>query len=99
MADRTRRIIRADGSVEQLDERLTMAEIRRRLGAQTLDTVQLRHLGRPVVVMIVDDSGHQKGLPLNAQATDLYLANCQPGTTHMIRGDVAVVPDSDFGSD
>jgi len=51
-----------------------------------------------VHVMIVDDAGHQKGLPVNAAATALYHARCLPGTTHQIVGDVVIVPDSDFGS-
>lgn len=34
--------------------------------------------------------------PVNAKATELYLANCRPGTTHAIVGDVAIVPDEDF---
>lgn len=93
-----RRVIRANGS-EELLPRSSMAEIRRQIGASTLDTVQLRHLGRPAIVMILDDQGHERGLPVNGKATDLYLANCRPGTTHVIRGDVVVAPDSDFGSD
>lgn len=34
--------------------------------------------------------------PVNAKATALYHANCQPGTTHQIVGDVVVTLDSDF---
>lgn len=34
--------------------------------------------------------------PINAEATRLYHANCAPGTTHQIVGDVFVVPDEDF---
>jgi len=32
----------------------------------------------------------------NVEATRLYHANCRPGTTHVIVGDVLVVPDMDF---
>lgn len=35
-------------------------------------------------------------LPLNQEATRLYLDNCRPETEHQIVGDVVVVPDSDF---
>jgi hypothetical protein len=35
-------------------------------------------------------------LPVNQFATVLYLANCVPGTTHQIVGDVVVAPDEDF---
>jgi hypothetical protein len=34
--------------------------------------------------------------PVNARATELYHANCLPGTTHQIVGDVLVLPDGDF---
>lgn len=34
--------------------------------------------------------------PVNQKATGLYWANCRPGTTHQIVGDVAIVPDEDF---
>jgi hypothetical protein len=49
--------------------------------------------------MLVDDLGHQKMLPPNVTATKLYLERCKPGTTHIIRGDVIIVPDSDFSRD
>lgn len=110
--DRKRRIIRADGTIEYIDSRLTNAEISRRIGATTTDTVNLRHLGLPLVVMIVDDRGyeteerHEDGVlhlipikplkPLNAIATALYLANAHPDVEHWIVGDVFIVPDSDF---
>lgn len=35
-------------------------------------------------------------LPVNAIATALYHANCIPGTTHQIVGDVFICPDNDF---
>jgi len=34
--------------------------------------------------------------PVNRQATALYRANCRPGTTHQITGDVVIVFDDDF---
>jgi hypothetical protein len=34
--------------------------------------------------------------PVNVEATRLYHANCRPGTTHQIVGDVLVMPDEDF---
>jgi hypothetical protein len=37
--------------------------------------------------------------PVNALATALYHANCRPGTTHQIVGDVYVAPDADWGVD
>lgn len=98
-ATRARRLITCDGTETPIEFSLTMNEIKHRIGADTLDTVQLRHLGAPAVVMLVDDRGHERRRPVNAKATALYLANCYPGTTHTIRGDVVIAPDSDFGSD
>ena len=91
-----RKIIRTDGTTTDLAQRLPMAQISASINADTLDTVVLRHMGHPLHVMVVDDSGHTKGLPVNEEATRLYHFNCLPGTTHQIRGDVVVVPDADF---
>jgi hypothetical protein len=65
-------------------------------GRDTIDTVTLRHMGSPMHVMLVDDIGAAKKLPVNVEATRLYHLNCRPGTTHEIRGDVVIVPDEDF---
>lgn len=93
----TRRIIRTDGKeVELTIERPTTMQIRALIGAKVLDTVQLRHLGRPTQIMFVDDLAHINELPINEKATALYLANCYPGTTHVIRGDVLIAFDQDF---
>lgn len=48
-------------------------------------------------VMLVDDQSHSKPLPVNQIATAAYRAKCYPNQpTHMIRGDVVIVPDEDF---
>jgi hypothetical protein len=92
-----RRLIRADGTVQELEAgRQSMEALSKLIGAEGVDTVVLRHLGFPMHVMIVDDLGHAKQRPVNAEATKLYLANCYPGTKHQIRGDVVVVLDDDF---
>jgi hypothetical protein len=89
-----RKLIRADGtSVELAPVSMTIHTL---IGADTLDSVNLRHLGRPAHVMLVDDTGMVDGKPANAEATKLYHANCRPGTTHPICGDVVVAPDEDF---
>jgi hypothetical protein len=95
--DRSRRVIRVDGTVEQLPDRVSIAEVERLIHANTLDTVKLRHLGPPLVVMFVDDLGHAKDLPVNPTATRLYWETCRPGTVHQIRGDVVIVLDDDYG--
>ena len=92
-----RKLIRTDGSTMALPSGRSMEWLRTLIKADTLDTVNLRHLGEPAQVMLLDDEGYAKGLPVNAEATQLYLANCRPGTTHQIRGDVVVVFDHDFG--
>lgn len=70
-----------------------MRQIQKKIGADGLDTVMLRDRKH---VMVVDDNGLDKGLPVNKRATELYHEVCRPGTTHQIVGDVAVVPDADF---
>lgn len=54
-----RKIIRTDGSEEVLDGTKTMWELRKLLGVATFDSVNLRHMGWPAHVMLVDDHGHE----------------------------------------
>lgn len=120
LKDRRRRVIRADGTVELLKRPHTMRELHELLKTDTVDTVSLRHMGYPLMVMVVIDRAwdtvaiegttERNGqviptttmqpltpkFPINAEATALYLANCRPGTTHRIAGDVVIVPDGDF---
>ncbi|MCD6674888.1 MAG: hypothetical protein LT106_18800 [Burkholderiaceae bacterium] len=91
-----RRIIRVDGNEEALPQPVSMRQILSLIGADCADTVILKHLGRPLQVMVVDDTGAVDGKPVNAKATALYHANCRPGTAHPICGDVAIVFDKDF---
>jgi hypothetical protein len=49
-----------------------------------------------VHVMIVDDVGHRKDLPINNKATYLYWEKCVRPVFHVIRGDVLIVPDEDY---
>jgi hypothetical protein len=46
-------------------------------------------------LVMVDDLGHGKRLPINKKASELYWARCKPGTTHPIVGPVAVIPAKD----
>lgn len=91
-----RKIIRVDGTEEDLQAPITIAQALQHIKAEGIDTVQLRHLGRPLHVMLVDDTGLIDGKPVNEKASQLYWANCRPGTTHPICGDVVVVLDLDF---
>lgn len=88
-------IIKTSDTAETTLEKPTMAKIQKLIGAEAVDTVNLREPYKGYV-MIVDDLGQKKDLPTNKVATALYHANCRPGTTHKIRGDVAIVWDEDF---
>lgn len=93
----TRKLIRVDGTEVELTGPHAIRDVAQMIGADSLDTVALRHMGSPLHVMMVDDAGMIDGRPVNVKATALYHANCVPGTTHPICGDVVVVPDGDFG--
>lgn len=56
LTDRRRRIIRTDGSIEVLEQPLPMTQYEKLLKADCLDTVMLRHLGEPLMVMLVIDN-------------------------------------------
>lgn len=88
-----RKIIRADGTEIELDVRQSMPQIEKHIGADFLDTVTLRDR---VHVMLVDDLGHSKELPVNQKATEHYWERCGGQNDHVIRGDVVIVPDEDF---
>ena len=107
-----RKLIRTDGTSVDLPMPLTTSQIGALIGAKTLHTVSLHHLGSPLHVMVVDDAGYEtetindggvitlkpvRALKAeNVEATRLYHASCRPDTTHVIVGDVLVVPDMDF---
>lgn len=57
-----RKIIYADGREQDLPDPVAMPEIARLIGAATLDTVNLRHMGSPRHVMFVDDGGYETKL-------------------------------------
>lgn len=91
-----RAIIRTDGTRVDLERAHSLDELRRIIGAEILDTVVLRALGTPRLVMLLDDQGHDRVRPINGVATKLYHLHCREGTMHPIVGDVAIVPDADF---
>lgn len=92
----TRRLLRADGTSEDLPAPLDTRAIAKMIGASTLSSVVLKHMGRPLHVLMIDDAGDARALPINRTASKLYWLNCIPGTTHPIRGDAVIVPDEDF---
>lgn len=87
-------ILRVGGQREehQVGKHILFGWIQRMIGAETLDSVNLRD-GR---IMLVDDVGLVDGKPRNEAATKLYLGVCRPGTDAFIAGDVAVAWDEDF---
>lgn len=89
-----RKVICADGTEIAPDKPISTTQAAELIGASCLDTVMLSD---GVHVMLVDDSGWLRGTPVNEKATALYLQRCRPGTSHTIRGNVVIVPDSDFG--
>ncbi len=88
-----RKIIRSDGTETDLETRQSIDQIEKLIGANMIDTVTLADR---VHVMIVDDAGHEKQLPVNQKATDFYWQRCGGQNDHVIRGDVVIVPDADF---
>ncbi|WP_322092842.1 hypothetical protein [Paraburkholderia bannensis] len=72
-----------------------MSEIRTLIGIDC-DFTDSVMLADRVHVMIIDDHGQQKELPVNVAATNLYLSRCAPGTRWVIRGNAVIVPDADF---
>jgi len=90
-----REVLRASGTREPLPHPITITKAAELIGADTLTTVNLRD-GR---IMLVDDTGHHKGLPINAEATSLYHSICRPGTTWKIVGDAVIVFDADYAED
>ena len=93
-------IVLTDGSFVWVPDKPTTRIVEKMIGADVLDTVTLRRggevPGKDAIVMFVDDLGVSKDLPVNQKATEYYLSRCKPGTTHEIRGDVALVNDEDF---
>lgn len=88
-----RKLIRTDGTEEEICHPIAMKEIKKNIGADTLACVLLKDR---IHVMLVDDLGYAKGLTVNEKATELYYEKCGGPNPHQIRGDVVIVPDEDF---
>lgn len=98
-----RQFIPISGAICHFGGPLTLTEIRTQLHARVLEGITLLHWGVPLHTMLVADQGNgtggRKKGRVNKRATELYLANCKPGTKRQIRGDVVIVPDQDFTYD
>jgi hypothetical protein len=91
----TRALI-TDDFIFPLDRPVSTEEAREVIGAEALDQVSLAD---GVHVMLVDDASIAKGLRLNPLATGLYWQKCGRKGPWVIRGDVIIVPDSDYVKD
>jgi hypothetical protein len=87
-----RKLLRADGTSMLLGKARTHDEIRELIGCEGTDS---RMLADRVHVMIFDDFGVNKNLPINAAATRLY-HDAGYLLSQSIHGHAVVVPDSDF---
>lgn len=85
-------ILHCDGRKTPIPEPVDYEDAADLIGATLLNVVDLRD-GR---MLMVDESGHPKGLPLNPFGTNLYRSVCRPGTTSTVVGDVLVVPAVEF---
>jgi hypothetical protein len=54
-----RKLIRTDGTSQELSADLSWTALKALMGAETIDTVALHHLGLPLHVMLVDDGGYE----------------------------------------
>jgi len=88
-----RKIIRSNGAEIQIEGQKPLKELAKLINVDCTDSILLPDR---VHVMLVDDDGHLKGLPLNPKATALYRSKNPEHATHTIVGDVAIVPDEDF---
>jgi hypothetical protein len=93
MTEIVRALLRADGTHIELEGPLSIREIVALIDAEAVDTVRLSD---GIHVMVVDDAGHAKELPVNTAATYLYWDKCGGPVEHVMVGDVVVVPDADF---
>jgi hypothetical protein len=91
-------ILRTDGTEATHQERPTMAICLAAIGAEVPDTVSIGRANTPPddQIMLVDDAGVLKGLPVNPKASELYHRVCKPGTIWKIHGDVVLTYDRYF---
>lgn len=90
-----RKLLRANGTSETFFAPIKIDKLREMVGCNAFHAVSLWHMGEPLHVMLVDDNGLAKRLPVNVEATELYRANCKLGARGVIVGDVVIVPDED----
>lgn len=88
----SRRMIAVEGNQQGLNESQTMKQIGGLIGADCCSVIMLKH----GMVMLVDDAGQEKKLPINYLATAIVYGSQPYGVEREIRGDVVIAPDTDF---
>lgn len=88
----SRRMIAIEGSQQGISESQTMKQIGDMIGADCCSAIMLKH----GMVMLIDDAGQEKKLPINYLATAIVYGSQPYGIEREIRGDVVIAPDTDF---
>jgi len=92
MSDATRKLLRTDGTQQELSAPCTTSSLRELIHAESIEFIPLRNLGRLSHVMATDRQGYHKHLPVNVEATRYYLTHSMRTARHKIRGDVVIAP-------
>lgn len=88
----SRRMIAVEGNQSGLSESQTVKQIEELIAADCCSVLMLKH----GMVMLVDDAGQEKNLPINYLATAIVYGAQPYGLEREIRGDVVIAPDTDF---
>lgn len=90
-----RKVLYTDGSEFELTGKQTFEQIYKLIGSECdcIDVVRMRD---GVHVMLVDDNGLLKDLPINQKATAIYSDICRGRNMTPIVGNVVIVPDEDY---
>lgn len=88
----SRRMIAIEGNQLGLNASHTVDEIADMIGTEDLSVIKLKH----GMVMLIDDAGQEKKLPINYLATAIVYGSQPYGIEREIRGDVVIAPDTDF---
>lgn len=76
--------------VEEIEVKGDPMRFAREVINATLDITKVRYQGK-LRMMVVDDEGMCKSLPINDEATKAYHANCRPGTVWSIHGPAVIL--------
>src|SRR5262245_54888766 len=91
-------ILRANGEMEDLPGPLSLEQMQKAVGGY-IEFVTLRIVGRERHIMIVNEEGLLKDLPVNPQATALYVEATRGAAVTPIVGDVILATLRNPGED